>query len=438
MSQKQPSDSWSSLSFTDREISELLQAARTDVTMDVEAVRNKMKKDIIRKIHPYSICYKPSNGRWVTYVIIEGKKKAVTRKNEKDLYNYLEELYSEHLGITLSSVYQEWIRGRMIDVPATASKDQWIWKKYLQDHPITEKSISDINVEDIKDYLRQVCIKNELTGRKATEIKTLLNLVFDYAVEKEYCRDNKSRRIRNLSRLAFIAPETQKEDEEERFTVEEATAVCSKAIEYYHKTDNSLYLAIPLSFQIGVRSGEMVAIQFGDIEEGILTLQRSEIKAYSVNDNGIKKNGFQIVDRLKKGKKSRVIPLTESALSVIEMIRSHNLAHGLGTGAKDFLFQRQDGTPHHTNDLHKAQNRVCEHATVNGKPIGHKSFHKIRKTWVSTLLTFKALPVTTVRDLAGHSDARMTLNVYGKTMVPQEKVRKEMEEALPDFHTLTG
>lgn len=374
----------------------------------------------------------------LTLLIIDGEKKIVKRKNENDLYKYLEDLYKGHLGITLTGVYQEWIKGRQIDVPATASKDQWVWKKYLADHPISQKPISGINVEEIKDYLRQTCIQHGLTGRKATEIKTLLNLIFDYAVEKEYCQDNKSRRIRNLSRLAFITPEEQKNDEQERFSVEEVAAVCSKAVEYYHKTDNSLYLAIPLSFQIGVRSGEMVVIRFGDIQNGILTLQRSEIKAYDITEAGVKKHGFQVVDRLKKGKRSRTIPLTDSALEVIEMLRIHNETHNLGAEPQDYLFQRPDGNPHHTNDLHKIQTRVCDNTFVHGEKIRHRSFHKIRKTWVSTLLTFKALPVTTVRDLAGHSDARMTMNVYGKTVLPQEKIRKEMQEALPDYTSLTG
>lgn len=64
MSQKQSSDSWSSLSFTDREISELLHAAKTDGNMDVEAVLHTMKREKIKKIHGYSIYFNPSDNRW--------------------------------------------------------------------------------------------------------------------------------------------------------------------------------------------------------------------------------------------------------------------------------------------------------------------------------------------------------------------------------------
>ncbi|MBR3241803.1 MAG: hypothetical protein IKF90_03770 [Parasporobacterium sp.] len=42
------------------------------------------------------------------------------------------------------------------------------------------------------------------------------------------------------------------------------------------------------------------------------------------------------------------------------------------------------------------------------------------------------MAVTTVRDLAGHTDAKVTLNVYGKTVAPVSKTRKQMEQALPD------
>lgn len=409
----------------------------------VEAVQLAMRKNEIKKKHvrmignslrPIPVSFCPSDGkkgRWQTQVLEDGKYKTVKFTHEADLWMYLENYYSQKHNHTLSEVYHDWSEGRKIECPGTASKDSWVWRKFYEEEKIADMPIAEISVEDIKSFLRDACVKHSLTERKLKEVKSLLNLVFDYAYEKEYVNDRKPRRITKIGNWACVRPDQEKPDELERFAVEEAAAVCKAAIELYHKTDDSLYLAIPLSFQIGVRAGEMVVLQFGDFSGDVLTLQRQEVKGYEITPDGIRKSGFRIVPWLKKKKRSRSLPVTASAKEVLTLLKHYNSSHGLGAGEDDFLFQRLNGEPHHTNDLHKRQMKACRAARVNGEPIAHRSFHKIRKTWISSLLTFKSIPITNIRDMAGHSDAKTTLNVYGKTILPDSKVRADMEQALP-------
>lgn len=430
------------MGITKDELEQLLHIIKSDDTISTEAVLNKMKKTLILKQHKFSIFYKPSEERWVTHVVKDGKKHIVKRKKESDLLDYLEALYKGDLDITLAGVYVEWIQGKLIDGPATCHKYEWVWNKYYENSALAKMPMKKISVEDIKDFFRTICTENSLTKKKVTEIKTTLNQLFDYAHEKEYCADNKARRLRNMGGKSYVARELKKPDEEEVFTAEEAAALCQTAVNYFQKTNNPLYLAIPLAFQIGTRIGEMIVLKFGDIKDGILTLSRSEIKHYITDENGeTRRSGFDVVNHLKAGREIRTIPLTASAEAIINVLKDF---YGGDPDDDAWLFQRKDGSSHHVGDLEKALERCCDHTIdpvrtdANGDAVALKrrSFHKIRKTFISSLLVFHAVPITTVRDLAGHSDAKMTLNVYGKTILPSAKVKKQMETALPDFNTL--
>ena len=413
------------------EVGKLLASPDGDTLSEEEAVQIVMKKREIKKRHPKPIFFSPSEGRWQTQILVDGKWKVKKWTHEKDLYQFLDNYYTlidNPPSPALAAVYEEWHSGRMIERPATAAKDQWIWETYYKDTPLASRQMQDLTVEDIKDALRQICIDHGLTLRKLREAKTLLNGVFAYAYERCIVDDKVPQRISRMGDWACIKTEEEKTDDEERFLLDEAVQVCSTAVRLYHETGESIFLAIPLSFQIGVRAGEMVCLHFGDIQDGILTLQRQEVQNYVTVDGALKKKGYKIVPWLKKKKKRRTVPLTASALAVIDMLRQYNAEHGLCCGPDNPIFQREDGSVWHTDALHRRQSSTCKEAGLL-----HRSFHKIRKTWISELLTFKAIPVTTVRDLAGHSDARVTLNVYGKSVLPDSKIRSDMESVLPSL-----
>lgn len=67
----------------------------------------------------------------------------------------------------------------------------------------------------------------------------------------------------------------------------------------------------------------------------------------------------------------------------------------------------------------------------NCKEIGipHKSSHKARKTFISTLID-SAVNINTVRQMAGYSDERTTYNSYVFDRHPESEKNQMIEEAL--------
>lgn len=57
-------------------------------------------------------------------------------------------------------------------------------------------------------YLNKITQYN-LTARQFKEMKSLLNMLFDYAIEKKICTQNISRLIRNISRKKFSVNPTK-------------------------------------------------------------------------------------------------------------------------------------------------------------------------------------------------------------------------------------
>lgn len=133
-------------------------------------------------------------------------------------------------------------------------------------------------------YLNKITQYN-LTARQFKEMKSLLNMLFDYAIEKKICTQNISRLIRNISRKKFSVNPT-KAVTEQVFVNDEETRLIELAIKQYYKTKNTAYLAVCLNFALALRVGEVVALKVSDFEEDTVHIQRQEIKVYEKLSNG--------------------------------------------------------------------------------------------------------------------------------------------------------
>ncbi|MDR0221846.1 MAG: tyrosine-type recombinase/integrase, partial [Lachnospiraceae bacterium] len=117
----------------------------------------------------------------------------------------------------------------------------------------------------------------------------------------------------------------------------------------------------------------------------------------------------------------REVYLNETALSLIEMVVQANKEYGHKCG--DFLFVKGGGRiPHHS--ANKALERGC-------KAIGivPKRSHKIRKTYISTLID-AGVNINEIRRLVGHRDERTTFNNYCFNRQTDEMVKKQLDAAL--------
>ena len=154
-------------------------------------------------------------------------------------------------------------------------------------------------------------------------------------------------------------------------------------------------MGLLLQFQTGMRIGEISALKREDIQpDGKLWVHRTEVK-YK-DESG--KWTVQVKDSSKTDTGNRIIILPEKAKWTLDTILELN-PHG------EYLFMNR-GKRIRENTFNKRLSSICEELRIE-----HRSSHKIRKTYGTTLLDC-GVNESTVSEQLGHSDIGTTRKYY--------------------------
>ena len=93
-------------------------------------------------------------------------------------------------------------------------------------------------------------------------------------------------------------------------------------------------------------------------------------------------------------------------------------------GDSEFLFVKKDGSKMHAKSVDRKIRTLC--ARVGISP---RSAHKLRKTFISTLID-AGINIDTVRRIAGHKDESVTLSNYCFDRSTPEVIKNQLEKAL--------
>ncbi|MFI3201734.1 MAG: tyrosine-type recombinase/integrase [Eubacteriales bacterium] len=189
-------------------------------------------------------------------------------------------------------------------------------------------------------------------------------------------------------------------------------------------------LAVILDFEIGARVGELVALKSTDIKGSEIHIQRQEVKRYVRNHEGkLKFSHYEVVDYTKIKESDRYVYLTKKALEIINLITETNNKYG--NYCEDYLFCRDKSRI----SKRGVQSRIHDGCKKIGIPV--KSAHKIRKTYVSTLVDSQ-LNIDEVRRQAGHADEKTTYRNYCFNRKTSKETGNIIEDALSKFNDARG
>lgn len=285
-----------------------------------------------------------------------------------------------------------------------ANKLDWVWNKFYKNDAFIKNEILKIDVPTLKTWYLNKITQYNLTARQFKEMKSLLNILFDYAIEKKICTQNISRLIRNISRKKFSVNPT-KAVTEQVFVNDEETRLIELAIKQYYKTKNTAYLAVCLNFALALRVGEVVALKVSDFEEDTVHIQRQEIKVYEKLSNGkIRRNGYEISPYLKSINSDRELYLIKEAKVFFSMIVQANQMRGFKS---EYLMLTKDGTRMNNDAINNVLRRLNRMLKTP-----QKGNHSIRKTCISNMGASKVLTDEEIRMFAGHKDFSTTAKHY--------------------------
>lgn len=263
----------------------------------------------------------------------------------------------------------------------------------------TLQSISSIDIQKYLVYLRtkyQSRFGKPLTPKTVHHQYNTLHLIFSYAEEQEMISKNPMRKVE--------APKKQKK------AVDALTQ--EQAAEFF-----KLLPSCPLDFRCilqllittGIRRGECMGLQWGDIDEKASTIKIERNVSYTP-ESGV------LVSTPKTVNSIRTIPIMPSTLHLLQELKCQTEMENPGTIIKSaFLFPKGDDI-FTARDPNSVTRRVKRFMKNNGFP--DLSPHDLRHS-CATLLLSQGADIKSVQEILGHADASTTLNFYVKADLRQ-------------------
>lgn len=174
-----------------------------------------------------------------------------------------------------------------------------------------------------------------------------------------------------------------------------------------YNTPNCVPLAVLLTFQTGLRIGEIVALKWEDIDFESKTLRvcRFERVQQDFTDDFETLTNCEhvIVECNTKGDfGERLVDLTDDAIYILNMLKDYYESEHLES---EWLFVNKHGRIHNrAMDL-----RIRKYCRLTG--IKERSLHKVRSTYIS-MLRASGMSFEKIREEVGHKSVLTTANHY--------------------------
>lgn len=397
----------------DKTLQQALEAGLIDLnTLRIQLENQKMQEAV--EAHPYSI-WKGRDGKWRTYVYDPTKKynrRLIKRTTELGIHKFLyqetlfkQEQEEKKQRIKLSKFFPIWLRHKEkhTNSPSYISRIVSDWNRFYIKDPIVDKYMDEISGIYLDDWFHSIIKNHNLTKTQFYNMSIILRQGFLYAKQKNIIQDNPCADIKINTKM--FRHNKKPPDETQVFLEGEQEQIAILALKEYQATKTEDALAVFLNFQLGLRSGELAAIKEIDIEdEKYLHVQRMEIRDYDLTDVlKPKYSGKKVVEFTKTSESDRYVYLTyEVREQIKEVIEFHkiNLTYDEG-----FIFLKH-GKRMDSSCLNQKLEKYCQKLGIPEKRI-----HKIRKTYISTLID-GGVNINEIRKLVGHTNEKTTLRNY--------------------------
>lgn len=347
---------------------------------------------------------------------VDGKTKKVsvtniknTKKVREQMFVYLHERIDAILEnkksteeiILFGACVDEWIAIRREQVKPSTHNCQSALCKTIKDK-LGCIPINKIQAGDINSFLYIEMSKNSITYGTALNYKGILNGILKFI--HKYKNINMKEIIGSIEipKMNMTVKDELKYLEHYELT---------KLLKYFEDNDND-EIARMVRFQVstGLRFGEMVAINYNDIDlkDGTITID----KTY---------NRYSKVFQTPKNGKSRTIYINDNVKQLInEQIHFNNIKTLIFNHKKDnnLLFRSDGGKPFNIDTFNKLLKKT---------PIEkHLTSHIFRHTFI-TLAVERGIDKNLIARQVGHADTKMIDKVYSHfTSVMEQQQREAM------------
>jgi integrase len=321
------------------------------------------------------------------YKTVRGSFKDAQRELTRLLNSVDGGTHVDYTRMTVADYLCSWFDGAHAQSPKTLERYAELNRSQITPH-LGQIGLQKLHPEHLQRWHREL-IKSGLASRTVTNAHKLLHRVLADAVKNGTLARNVAE-VRRPPRIE--ATETK------ILTPEQITDVLTK-LEHHR-----LLPVVSLALATGMRRGELLGLQWGDVEldAGTLRVERSleETKA-----------GLRFKSpKTRRGRRNISLPPDAVTMLRAYKVKQLELRLVLGLGKIEpstLVFSDVEGEPFKPHTVSRAWQRV-----VVAKGLPRVSFHALRHTHASMLIR-AGVDILTISRRLGHSAAAITLDVYG-------------------------
>lgn len=393
---------------------ELLNYAIENGMIDVNIIKSQIEmkeyQDYLAK-HDSRI-WQSTDGNWYTY-LPDKKRRLIKRKTKDNLENAIVDFYkSKEEEPYMEEVFDAWVTKKLeYGEIQRQSYDRYRndYKLFFYGKRINEIKIKYITEDMLEDFVKSTIHDMKLTAKVWSRCRTLIYGIFKYAKKKGYTDISITHFMGDLELSRRIFQHKVRKSEEEVFTDEEVM----KITEYVRAKKPSITeLGVLLSFETGMRIGELAALQWCDVNGFLLSINKREIR-YN-DENG--KSVIEVVENAKTEAGTREIILSQNAQRILKELRS---ANPFG----EYIFMN-DGKRIWANTFSKRLVAICKKVGI--KP---RTEHKARKTYATKLID-AGLNDRLITQQMGHTEIETTRKHYYFNNKTLDVSREMIENAI--------
>lgn len=363
--------------------------------------------------------YERDNGSYQSKVTINGKRKTFYGKTKNEVrqkyQQFLRQIENDENRlcadrVILNDYIEYWLLTYKFKTIEPPSYDK-LESVYLHQihNTIGYRKMCEITTKDIQDLINNYASPTDTTKPLAKSglkrLKQLINQCYEKAIQEKRLTFNPCKDV-YIPNDVFIDVDTK-----QQFTLDQKQMSELKKISLMkNKNDTYKYrdgLVIMIMLNTGLRSGEMLALEWSDVDLINKTLTVNKIIQSKIVDRTDQNK--KRVDRLKHGSKTtcgiRIVPLNNNTIFYFQEIQKNNKLLGI---MSNYVCCTRTGSRQTHRNLSRSLQTIKNHSSEIPTEL---TLHTLRHTFGSTLIKNK-VDVSVVSTLMGHANIMVTYNKY--------------------------
>lgn len=355
---------------------------------------------------------KRTDGYFKKTFTVEGKKYYVYGKNTKELFEKekkkreeIERGFEKRENPTVTEFYNVWAKSRRNKVSEATLRTQA--KEYnvisaimieSANRTFGELKIRDVSLQDLETVQGELLKSRK--SRTVNDYMSFIKHIFSDAVKRDILIKNPCVGLENLK----ITEERARDTHHRALSIEE-----QKRFFECERCKNSYYYNVfRIAVSTGMRIGEIGALRYSDIRNGIIHVERTITRAEAGN--------YVIGENAKTEAGRRIIPMNEQIKAIVSDQKNFNaMIDGNVYSMNDLLFKAVERGLLMATPIDREIKRICKECGV--QPF---TMHAFRDTFATRAIESGMNPKT-LQEILGHSNFNITMSLYGHCMTDTKK-----------------